>query len=171
LYNYGGSGSVAFLPFNLKNSFIPYVLKNRFNSNNISILNYPSYKHGSTVCNVSIAPGISSRSKLIEPAWEFIKLLAAEEIQSSEDFPFFPINQKAFDIATNKFLKENGEYFTKSDIDRMSFLIDNCSTVSDFDHQILMIVDAEIGSFFEGSKTADETANIIQQKVTTYLNE
>jgi ABC-type glycerol-3-phosphate transport system substrate-binding protein len=171
LYNYGGNGSVAFLPFNLKNSFIPYVLKNRFNSNNISILNYPSYKHGSTVCNVSIAPGISGRSKLIEPAWEFIKLLAAEDIQSSDDFPFFPVNKKAFDINTNKLLKENGEYFTKSDIDRMSFLIDNCLTVSDFDHQILMIVDAEIGSFFEGSKTADETANIIQQKVTTYLNE
>ena len=47
--------------------------------------------------------------------------------------------------------------------------IDNI--VDTYDSKISEIIDEESGAFFSGQKSAEEVADIIQSRVTTYINE
>ena len=50
-------------------------------------------------------------------------------------------------------------------------LIDNTCKIVNFDDTVLNIINEEAADYFAGRKSLDETADIIQNRVTTYVNE
>jgi ABC-type glycerol-3-phosphate transport system substrate-binding protein len=178
----GSHGTVVFLPFNVFNYYMPYSIKRRFDSVDIDMLSIPSNQgKREIIYNIASALAINKNCKYKDEAWEFIKIMIGDEIQSSEDLHDFPINRKGIENHIASIIKHNEQIlkegksmfyvFTDYDINKLNYFINNCTKVSDFDPQVMMIVDEEILPFFEGRRPAEEVAKIVQDKVMTYLNE
>ena len=109
----------------------------------------------------------------------------------------FPTNQKAFDRVVKQAMEKqmgkdedgneievsHGSWWvddgievqmyaaTQEDVDMIMELINNMDTAVSFDQDIFDIISEEVQAFFEGQKTAQDVAGIIQSRVTIYVNE
>lgn len=63
------------------------------------------------------------------------------------------------------------EPLTQAEIDKINSLIDNAEVVVRYDESINKIIEEESATFFSGQKTAKEAAEMIQNRVTIYVNE
>lgn len=129
-------------------------------------------------CSSSYFYAINKNSKHINEAWEFIKLLISEEMQSSKDFlslSGFPVNNSALETMLNSFVDTQDYYsntqIEQKDISLIKEYINKINYFSYFDSEIARIITDEVGNYFSGKKTEWEVAQIIQKKVTIYLNE
>jgi multiple sugar transport system substrate-binding protein len=132
----------------------------------------------------SQAYGISSGSKNKALAWAFVKFLLGEEMQLSTDMRYsaLPLNNKAREqkaelIFSGAFMGREmppdagseaalKQYLavTEELSDRINYFPVRDTTVND-------MIKAEIHYFFSGSRTAEEVAAVLQNKVDLYLNE
>ena len=60
---------------------------------------------------------------------------------------------------------------TQEEVDMYMDLIDNTKKVGGWNQAILDIIIEESKAYFSGDKNVDETADIIQNRVKTYVNE
>ena len=60
---------------------------------------------------------------------------------------------------------------TQSDIDYIDKLISGLKTYANADANIYGIIQDETKAFFSGNKSAEDTAKLIQDRVSTYLGE
>lgn len=166
IVNIGGSGIFG------ENDAIAGILKNEENE---------------VVFNYSQAYALNSSSDNKKTAWEFIKFLANEEIQTSFNLLGRPINNNANQEKAK--LQITGELYTPEsntgtlELDEgqteifNSYMdaINKYSTMLNKymlqDTIINQMVNSEVKYFFDGSKTAEEVADIVQNKVELYLNE
>jgi multiple sugar transport system substrate-binding protein len=127
--------------------------------------------------------GINSQSKNKETAWAFLKFLLSGEMQDPADLMIgFPLNNKvreettelAFTVFfwdTDGVLNEQqSQALTqyKSAVEKMSDSI-NCFVVRD--SSLNEMITSEVQYYFDGSKTADDVARVLQNKADLYLNE
>ncbi|CAG7640163.1 hypothetical protein PAESOLCIP111_04108 [Paenibacillus solanacearum] len=126
---------------------------------------------------------INSKSKVQQEAWMFIKFLLSDEIQASPELSGLPINKatalQKFDQVKQNI--ENGKlqlpkdkpdaHMTEERIRTVQKLIEGVSTKQYIDTKVLMMAMAEFESYMSGQKSAEEVSRLIQNKVTTYLNE
>ncbi|REE55421.1 multiple sugar transport system substrate-binding protein [Paenibacillus taihuensis] len=129
---------------------------------------------------------ISAGSKVKPEAWDFIKFLMSEEIQSSSNSTGFPINKAAFTKQIAE-LKAKGSFKSypegplqgkdvKVDQEMLnglnSYVNGAVHPVMDADaDKIREIIVDEAKAYYAGQKSAEDVANLVQNKVTTYLNE
>lgn len=125
--------------------------------------------------------GINSKSQVQSEAWEFLKLMLSEEMQSSPELQAYPIQKKAVDnkLADALASLERGdlpgdvpepEVFEKHKQTLNSFL-EQARSKSNGDIKVISIIEEEFDAFMSGQKNADEISKLIQNRVTTYLNE
>ncbi|WP_434751017.1 extracellular solute-binding protein [Paenibacillus amylolyticus] len=125
---------------------------------------------------------IHAKSPVKDEAWKFINFLLSEEVQMLQDREGFSmlksVNEKKIEELHEKV--KNGEYKLSSG--EMAKVPDEQFTVFkqvvqsadqyvDLDVKVLGIAGEESLAFFGGQKTAEEVAKLIQNRVTTYLNE
>lgn len=128
---------------------------------------------------------INANSKVKEEAWDFIKFMMSWEIETSPTKAGFPINKNMFAKLVQQ-LKEEGTVKTyeegplhgkaikvdQAKLDQLEGLVNGANHQveykSDQVHEMIM---NESKAFFAGQKSADDVAGLIQNKVTTYLNE
>jgi primosomal protein N' len=60
---------------------------------------------------------------------------------------------------------------TQEDIDQVTALIGSIDKVLAYDREIMGIISEESQAYFNGQKSAKDTATIMQQRVSTYVNE
>ena len=60
---------------------------------------------------------------------------------------------------------------TQEEVDQLLELINNVTGSLSFDQDIYNIIAEEVQPFFEGQKTAQDVASIIQSRATIYVNE
>ncbi|MEK4259417.1 MULTISPECIES: ABC transporter substrate-binding protein [unclassified Paenibacillus] len=128
---------------------------------------------------------MNSNSKVKAEAWDFIKFMMAEEIGTSSTKAGFSINKKAFAKKIEQLKKEGTvKAYEEGPLHGMAIKVDQDkldqleSLVNGAIHQVEyksakvqdMIVN-ESKAFFAGQKSADDVAKLIQNKVSTYLNE
>jgi len=141
--------------------------------------------------NVNISYGqayaVNESSANKRAAWEFIKLLANEEMQTALELWAPPINIKAFEKVTKWNLIGADEAYTRGSgepeipegkqeaydnymacVDRLSSLINACAV---HDAIIDAMINEEVTHFFDGTKSAEDTAKVLQNKVNLYLSE
>ena len=132
--------------------------------------------------------GISSKSSNQELAWEFLKLLVSDDMQTQGGMP---INKSVLPQIAQNFtqaIQKNGGKMrikddgipaqsitlhppTQEDVDYMENLLSKANVYIGTDQKIISIVQEETAAFFTGQKTAETTAQLIQDRVSTYLNE
>jgi len=127
--------------------------------------------------------GINANSKMQQEAWDFMKFLLSEDMQSFPEFKGFPMNksvaEKVFDtvqmsIKEGKTKLINGfvpEPLSDGEMQKLKDLVSNADTFAQTDSKIVSIVAEEATSYFAGQKSAEEVGKLIQNRVTTYLNE
>ena len=163
----------------------------------INFIGYPSADRNGSYFSFNNQIGIYSKSKVKDGAWEFVRTFLTKEYQAGDGYMFSnPTNREAFEMymksltATKAYKDEFGHRITPVDEswaagdgrvkigplppeDEKIYrdLINNTTKVVTFDDSILDIIREEATDYFEGRRSLDETADIIQNRITTYVNE
>jgi len=126
--------------------------------------------------------GIRANSAVKDEAQKFIAFLLSEGAQSlprDDGFSLLKsVNDKQISeiqkqAASGTYKSPSGETFKTSEkpFVELRQLINTANRFVKQDNRVLSIVEEESKSFFSGQKTAEEAAKLIQNRVTTYLNE
>jgi len=113
--------------------------------------------------------GIISKSDQIEGCWEFIKyLLQSEPINYG-----IPIYRPRLLESIHKAEESEKQYeqMSPEQASRLLSLLDHIENMAIYDDTVIGIIMDESVDFFAGNRSAEETASIIQSKVSLYLSE
>lgn len=183
VYGLENLDSTAFMPMYICN-FRNYLTSKELFSSGAEVFMIPS-DNGNTgrVFTTNMLYGISRNSKYKTEAWNFIKFLLSDEMQSPEELGNlgFPVNKIAFKQRVQAELKQKEKIsmvgnlrlksFTQEDAVAIEGIISSLNTHTDYDLQVIKIVSEEAKLFITGEKTAEEVSGIIQSRVETYLKE
>lgn len=186
-------GTLVFSPEFITSNMGYAILKGMYGKAEISMLKYPSddiTKNGTFTSNSIYA--INAKSLNIEGAYEFLKYLLSDEIQTDENMSGFSINKDAQNkraAAVNETIKSGkagtfgvgtpgGSSFsyepkalTAEEINKIDQYISSLGVYSNNDSEIVKIIEDESKAFLSGMKSAEDTSRFIQQRVDTYLGE
>ncbi|WP_029232667.1 ABC transporter substrate-binding protein [Butyrivibrio sp. VCB2006] len=159
-------------------------------------ISFVGYPNDMGINNSIIYPSkrlaISSQSKYKDAAWEYIKAFLSEEYQ--DDTYCFPIRKSSFDkkadeITHNPYYEEDGvkvEYedsyyiggqdipmkpLTKDEVLEITNFIKSLTLVSNYNSSVNNIIFEEASAYYSGQKSAKEVADIIQSRLSIYVNE
>jgi ABC-type glycerol-3-phosphate transport system substrate-binding protein len=174
---------------------LKYQLKGQMGEE-VTFIGFPTAEgNGSVIMMSSNAFAISAKSAYKDGAWEFVRHYLTEDYQKSGEFYDFPIVKSVFEEkakeATGKsyWINENGEKveyddyyyiggeeiilepFTQEEVDAICEFIYSVKKVNKFDNNIRNIINEEAQSFFEGQKSAQEVAQIIQSRAQIFVDE
>ncbi|MDK8179950.1 extracellular solute-binding protein [Paenibacillus sp. UMB4589-SE434] len=120
--------------------------------------------------------GMNRNSKVQKEAWEFLKFMLTEEVQASDYMMGIPLhkgaNEKKLQEAAQKLaatvpdaklLEEQIQYAQK--------VLETAHPSFSIDKKIETIVQEEFDSYMNGQKSVEEVSKLIQNRVSTYLNE
>ncbi|MBP1967160.1 ABC transporter substrate-binding protein [Paenibacillus aceris] len=127
--------------------------------------------------------GLNSKSKVQPEAWEFIKFLLSDEMQSSSDLMGLPLNkaviEKKLDAAIQSIANgklqmpkmKPDDKMVDERIQALKKLLEGAGVKSSSDMKVVSIAMEEFESYMSGQKSAEEVSKLIQNRVNTYLNE
>lgn len=189
------AGKQLLLPTSMY-SFEEFQLYSAMFNNNAAFKGFPcaNRKGNALVVGSGIAMTSSCADK--QGGWEFIKSLLSAEYQK-ENVYNFPSNQEAFDAMLKEAMTptyytdpETGEQveeshggwgwgslmielyaLTQEEADMIVDVINSVEKVYSYDNDIMNIITEECAAFFNGEKSARDTANLIQSRVRIYVNE
>lgn len=124
------------------------------------------------VWDIQSSFAISSVCRDSAAAWQFLRTFLELKYQQSLPIattPTLPVNVHAFIAETDRLLAEGKG--ANAGFGRILELIKSAKVASSTDIQIGAIVHEEVSAYFSGEKTAEETARMIQDRVSTYLAE
>lgn len=164
----------------------------------ITFIGYPNEKKEGSSFFISTPIGISAKSEVKEGAWEFIRTFMTKEYQANEKRSWAtPTRQDCFDMmikahmTTETYTDEFGQEINPVDatygynndweahagpsgqreVDLYVELINNTKRIDTYDYKIMGIIEEETKAYFMGDKSLEDTVDIIQNRVTTYVNE
>lgn len=162
----------------------------------VTYIGYPNKEKQGSYFNFVNMVGIYSKSDVKDKAWEFLRFFMTKEYQAKIVMPRYfamPTRQDCFDLrvkalmATEAYTDEYGqeieplekrgymgiEYgpISQEDVDTYVDLINHTKKRATLDEEMMEIVLEEAQAYFEGDKGLDETAEIIQDRIQTYVNE
>lgn len=162
----------------------------------ITYIGYPSAEGTGSCFQLGTTLAISATCADPEAAWTFARELLLAENQT--DIWYFPSNKAAFDAAAKEAMKaeymtdpETGEQVevsnmgigygndfeidiyatTQEQYDALMELYERVQSVYSYDTSLMDIITEECAAFFAGQKTVEETANLIQNRVSLYVAE
>lgn len=163
----------------------------------ITFIGYPNKDKDGSYFSFDNQLGIYSKSKNKDAAWEFLKTFLTKEYQGNRNNLYSnPTRQDAFDMlvksktATEKYTDELGNEVEPLEIgwgwddlnvdigpltDKQAQmyidLVNNTDKTGEYNDEIGNIITEEAKAYFSGQKSLDETADVIQNRVKTYVNE
>jgi hypothetical protein len=165
----------------------------------VTFLGFPNDYGGSGILvRPTLETAIMAKAQNPDGAWEFVKGILVYErwVLINEGYPpllVFPLLMSELDIAAEKVTMTAietwyGESFprvewrrgtdlsnqpdnTEADNAKMFALFVNIDGIYRENTAIINIISEETAAYFAGGKTAEETAKIIQNRATTYLEE
>lgn len=165
----------------------------------LTFIGYPTADGsvGSTF-SVSQSMAMSSKCQHKDGAWEFMRYILTEEYASRNNWQF-PANRKMFDkmlkdvMTPEYYTDENGNQVEKpkseywpdgseepvpvyamdqATADKLMAIIEDTTRVGGaYDQTVYDIIMEQCEPFFNGQKSLDDTAKVIQSRVSLYVNE
>ena len=167
--------------------------KNRFGEDPV-LTGLPIEGSEGAILNIDTVFGISNKSKHKEAAWEFVQTLFTHEYYESRSWGL-PTVEKELDAMAKKatepayYLDENGnkvyeeesywlldeevkiEPITTEEAAKVKDFVVNVEGLYSWDEELQNIIDEETDGYFEGQKSPEEVASIIQSRLQIYINE
>jgi ABC-type glycerol-3-phosphate transport system substrate-binding protein len=161
----------------------------------INFIGFPTDSRNGSAINPTFKLAMSAKSKLSEGAWQFMRYFLTDEYQNTLSYDF-PIKLSRIDALAKEAMEpykwtdevtgevieypttwyiggesiEIGE-ITQEYVDVVMNFIRSLNQVVRYDTSMMNIINEETAAFFAGSKTAEETAKIIQNRVSIYVSE
>ncbi len=150
-------------------------------------IGYPTLDGTPTaVLDPNMVFGICSSSEKKDIAWKFMEFCLGEEF--TENDMGLPTNKKQMQALVDKELENAGKkanssigwgdgdmydfhYSTREEIDKLYEILDQAKYYGVANDQLIAIIEEETGSFFEGQKSVDECAKIIQSRISLFVQE
>lgn len=158
-------------------------------------IGYPTASgSGNVIQSTASSIAISTSCKYQDAAWSFIRTFLLEDYQNNIEYDF-PVLKSAFQKQVEESMKPltytdaNGEEVTYDNtwgyndititipvatqevIDNLTALIDSADRIVNYDTELFNIISEESKAYFEGGKTAEAVAEVIQSRVNIYINE
>lgn len=164
----------------------------------ITFIGYPTTTGNGSSFNIGNGLAISAACKNPDAAWSFVRIYLTEEFQTKNGMWQFPTNKNAFEKYKEDSMKqeyttdpETGEQIpvsnhsygfsdgteiqvyamTQEEYDSFLRLYESCNSVTAYNQEISNIISEETAAFFDGQKTAEETASLIQNRISLYISE
>lgn len=187
-------GKALLMPYSLANfqDFL-YCEEGSFGEE-VTAVGFPVQEGVGSVIMSNGSYAISVKSPYQQEAWEFLRYYLTEEYQTSIRYGW-PVLNSAMDTLVEEaqqapyYIDEFGnkvEYqdsyylngieilldpLTQQDCERVLSFIASAEHVYSYDTAIMNILTEEAAPFFDGEKTAEEAADIIQSRIFIYVNE
>jgi ABC-type glycerol-3-phosphate transport system substrate-binding protein len=117
-------------------------------------------------------------------AWEFVKFMLSSKYQDTIGGFYTPIRRSSFDKSAAAFIARSAPYevdlggeiitvpkASEADIAEIRAFIESIDSINRTSFYLDVIVEEETGAFYAGDKTAAETAKLIQNRMTVFVNE
>jgi ABC-type glycerol-3-phosphate transport system substrate-binding protein len=117
-------------------------------------------------------------------AWEFVKFMLSSKYQDTIGGFYTPIRRSSFDKSAAAFIARSAPYevdlggekitvpkASEADIAEIRDFIESIDSINRASFYLQLIVEEETGAFYAGDKTAAETAKLIQNRMTVFVNE
>lgn len=102
--------------------------------------------------------------------WEFVKFMLLHPDMEADHLPvYMPLLREK--LASTQESGETPVQLSDDNADRFLSLLSEIENVAIYDNAVLDIISKESAAFFEGDKTAEDAAELIQSKVSIYLAE
>ena len=148
----------------------------------ISVVGYPSVSANGPSVYFSSQIGISTQSEHPDAAWEFVKTFLGEEVQQDISTSSIPMLRTQFEAqidaainveADQVYETEKGplEPMTEEQEQDYREIIDGLNTLGYQDQDIMAIVLEEAPAYFNGQKSAEDVAALIQNRVQTLIDQ
>ncbi len=162
----------------------------------ITLIGYPTFSGSGNAISAQNCFAINAKSKNKDAAWQFIKSFLTPEHYEDGRVWGFPTLISAYDKVNEEYMTpeyyedENGEQVEQSkggwgwddfhidlyaakqeEVDAVTELINSCDRSYSYDMQLMDIINEEAAPFFEGQKTVQDVADIIQSRVKMYVSE
>lgn len=147
---------------------------------------YPTDEGYGTLIKSYTTISINSRSQHKESAWRFVSSLMQPDIfETSSYIRGFSIRKDVLEKQLEESMTDVAEIpfavgtdftvelkpATQDFIDSLQSLIESTDTLSNYDYSIMSILVEEASTYFSGSKTAEEAADIAENRIQMYVNE
>lgn len=165
--------------------------------NDITFIGYPNKEKQGSYFRFDNQMAIYAGSEVKDGAWEFLRIFMTKEFQGKNDnLDGSPTRQDCMSMlvtakmATEEYIDELGQYvypfngikswddfevevgaLSQEEADMYISLVNSTTKASSSDNAMVEIVEEEAKTYFAGEKSLDETVNIIQNRITTYVNE
>ena len=161
-----------------------------------TLIGFPGNEGNGARISTNGGYAINAAAKNKDACWEFVKSFISPDSYKASNSWQIPSLRSAFDAQLEKlmvpetYVDENGEEQqvasigygmgnhtfeifppTQEDVDAFMDLIDNARGSINYDQFIYGIIEEEAGAFFDGGKTAQDAAAVIQSRIQTYLDE
>lgn len=165
----------------------------------ISFVSYPSTNYTGPSVNMSMDLGIYAKSSNKEGAWAFLKTFLTKDYVCNNSYNYysgFPLRKDALEnqltrfSATETYTDEYGNEIepyqsswgyddfeaeigplSEEEVAKVREVIASVDHLTVYNEQISTIITEESGAYFSGQKSAKDVADIIQNRVSTYVNE
>ena len=166
----------------------------------MTFIGFPTENRNGNTFNINMGLSMSAKSQHKDGVWEFISRLLSEEYQSQEYVRWngFSTNIAAYNNQLKEAMTENTyedpvtheiivqpkstwgnrdgtetQIFalTQQEADEIMALIQSTNRVYSYDQVLFEIISDESAPFFTGQKSVDETASLVQNRVSLYVNE
>jgi ABC-type glycerol-3-phosphate transport system substrate-binding protein len=163
----------------------------------VTFVGFPTASRNGSAFMINTGLAMSSQCADKDGAWQFIRSVLTTDYQTNNIWEF-PSNKEAFDAKLKEAMTP--EYYTdpvtgeqveqskgswgwdrdlmvemyaltQEEADQILDLIDSTNRVYAYDQEIFDIISDDTAAFFAGQKSADETAKLIQNRVSLYVNE
>ncbi|MBQ6842283.1 MAG: hypothetical protein IJO80_03565 [Firmicutes bacterium] len=178
--------------------FDTYMRTQSFFGGKAEFVGYPSVDGGGAKLQYSGGLAMSASSKHKDAVWEFISGQLSADYQDKGDGYYwsFPTNKSVMekmaarameqdyyiDEDGNKVYYENGTYYidgieiedrplTQEEVNEVLAIIDTIDSSIYYDNDLYSIIHEELEFFYNGQKSAADTAAMIQSRAFVYVNE
>lgn len=151
----------------------------------VTYIGYPTDGDSGSLIWSATTFSINSQSKHKDGAWEFIRTVLSKEyyeratfvrgfstrkdvlelqLQEAKDgFPGFMIGED--------FILPEVKPVTSEEVERIRQLVMSVDTMASYDFEITRIMLEEAASYFQGYKSADEVADMVENRIRIYVSE
>lgn len=174
-------------------------LYNAMFEDDISFIGYPSDKSAGASASMNMDLGIYAKSKNVDGAWAFLKTFLTKDYickGANNYYSGFPLRKDALEYqikrysATEKYTDEYGNEIepyqsswgyddldveigplSEDQVNKLREVIASVDHLYVYNDDVMTIISDETGAYFSGQKSAKEVADIVQNRVSNYVNE
>lgn len=135
-----------------------------------TMIGYPGAEGNGMCLTFQQCMSITASAKHPDAAWQFLRMFLSDDVQK-ETRIFTPIREDVYQELENDMVKNNPDEVTQEEYAEAIAMPYDAGCVMVYDDPAMEIALEEAAAFFAGDKTAEDTASVIQSRVSIYLGE